>query len=71
MIPAGRVRTYGWVARKIGHPNAARAVGNALKKNPLAPMVPCHRVISSNGIGGYSGGLEKKRRLLEKEGVYL
>ena len=70
-IRPGTVRTYGWIAGKIGKPKAARAVGNALKKNPLAPMVPCHRVISSNGIGGYAGGVEKKRRLLEREGVYL
>ncbi len=70
-IPPGHVRTYQWLAKKIGHPKAARAVGNALKKNPLAPMVPCHRVIASNGIGGYAGGVTKKRRLLEREGVYL
>jgi len=70
-IPAGTVRTYGWVAKKAGRPLAYRAVGNALRKNRLAPIVPCHRVVSSQGIGGFSGGIEKKRRLLEKEGVYL
>lgn len=70
-IPSGTVKTYAWVARRIGHPKAYRAVGNALGKNPLAPLVPCHRVIARNGIGGYSGGIEKKKRLLEKEGVFL
>ncbi len=70
-IPKGEVRSYKWVAKRIGRPRACRAVGNALRKNPLAPLVPCHRVVASNGLGGYSGGLEKKRLLLEKEGVYL
>ena len=68
-IPRGEVRTYSWVAKKIGHPKAYRAVGNALNKNPLAPMVPCHRVVAANGIGGFATGLRKKRELLKKEGV--
>jgi methylated-DNA-[protein]-cysteine S-methyltransferase len=68
-IPKGKVRSYAWVARRAGSPLACRAVGQALKKNPYAPGVPCHRVVSSNGsIGGYSGGLKKKRALLRKEG---
>ena len=70
-IPRGTVRTYSWVARQIGHPKACRAVGNALNKNRLAPLVPCHRVVGKSGIGGYAQGLDKKRRLLEKEGVYF
>ena len=69
-IPRGRVRSYVWVAGKAGSPKACRAVGQALKKNPYAPHVPCHRVIASNGsIGGYSGGVRKKRQLLRKEGI--
>lgn len=71
LIPSGEVRTYGWLAKKIGHPGAYRAVGNALNKNPLAPDLPCHRVIAANGIGGYAKGLRKKRRLLRREGVIL
>ncbi|MGB2601867.1 MAG: MGMT family protein [Candidatus Omnitrophota bacterium] len=68
-IPKGTVRSYAWVAEKTRSPRASRAVGQALKKNPYAPGVPCHRVISSDGsIGGYSGGLNKKRALLKKEG---
>jgi methylated-DNA-[protein]-cysteine S-methyltransferase len=69
-IPAGEVLTYGQVARLIGQPKAARAVGNALKANRDAPDIPCHRVVSYNGIGGYSakGGLKQKLRLLKKEG---
>ncbi|MFH1691029.1 MAG: MGMT family protein [Candidatus Omnitrophota bacterium] len=67
-IPFGQVRSYRWVASKIGRPTAARAVGNALNKNPFVPYVPCHRVIASDGsLGGYSGGLAKKRELLERE----
>jgi methylated-DNA-[protein]-cysteine S-methyltransferase len=69
-IPAGEVRSYAWVARKIGRPGAVRAVGSAVGKNPLAPDVPCHRVIRSDGsLGGYSGrgGVRTKRALLKKE----
>ncbi|OGS63640.1 MAG: 6-O-methylguanine DNA methyltransferase [Elusimicrobia bacterium RIFOXYB2_FULL_62_6] len=69
-IPAGETRSYGWIARRIGRPGAARAVGSALGKNPFAPAVPCHRVISSDGsLGGFSapGGLKTKARLLAKE----
>jgi AraC family transcriptional regulator of adaptative response/methylated-DNA-[protein]-cysteine methyltransferase len=67
-IPPGETRSYQWVARAIGHPRSARAVGQALKRNPFAPRVPCHRVVRSDGaLGGYSGGLAKKRRLLEQE----
>ena len=69
-IPSGEVRTYGWVAKAIGRPRACRAVGNALNKNPYSPIVPCHRVIRSDGsIGGFALGLKTKERLLKKEGV--
>ena len=68
-IPAGQVRTYGWVARRIRRPASARAVGSALHRNPFAPRVPCHRVIRADGtLGGYAGGLAQKRRLLRREG---
>ena len=71
-IPKGEVRTYGWIARKIGQPKAARAVGQALARNPFAPRVPCHRVVGADGrLTGFSapGGVCAKRRLLEKEGA--
>ena len=69
-IPRGQTRTYSQIARAIGRPNAARAVGNALAINPLAPSIPCHRVVRSDGgLGGYSarGGKAKKRLLLKRE----
>jgi len=67
-IPPGQVRSYAWVAKKIGRPKAARAVGNALHKNPFAPVVPCHRVVKNDGtLGGYSKGLSAKKKLLQKE----
>jgi len=71
-IPKGQVRTYAQVARMIGQPRAARAVGQALKRNRWAPEIPCHRVVASDGtLGGYSapGGLAAKRRLLRREGA--
>jgi methylated-DNA-[protein]-cysteine S-methyltransferase len=71
-IPFGVVRTYGDVARDIGHPKAMRAVGQANGRNPLPIVVPCHRVIAGDGtIGGYSGGLNVKHRLLALEGIEL
>ena len=69
-IPKGETRTYSQVASAIGKPRAARAVGNALAINPLAPINPCHRVVKSDGeLGGYSakGGVAKKKLLLRKE----
>ncbi len=68
-IPKGRTLSYKVLAEKIGHPKAFRAVGTALKKNPLPLTIPCHRVIKSNGvIGNYSnGGKVKKRKLLINE----
>ena len=71
-IPAGRVATYGQIAKALGSPGAARAVGNALNKNPYAPAVPCHRVVGSNGsLTGFAGGLAKKEQLLQGEGVAM
>jgi|TARA_B100001059_G_scaffold48154_1_gene41111 methylated-DNA-[protein]-cysteine S-methyltransferase len=73
-IPRGKVKTYSEVAKLIGSPLAVRAVANAIGKNPLAPQIPCHRVIRSDGsLGGYSGkgGIKTKRLLLKKEGVTL
>ncbi len=67
-IPFGETRSYKWVAERIGNPSAVRAVGRALSKNPIPIVVPCHRVIESDGsIGGFSSGVEIKRRLLEME----
>jgi len=67
-IPRGEVRSYKWVARKIGKPLAFRAVGHALNKNPLPGIVPCHRVVRSNGeLGGFARGVRLKKRLLERE----
>ena len=69
-IPPGQVLTYSQVARRIGQPTAARAVGTALAKNMDAPIIPCHRVVGYNSMGGYSapGGLKKKLQILKKEG---
>ena len=67
-IKPGQTRTYKWIAARIGRPNAQRAVGSALKKNPLPLLIPCHRVIASgNKIGGYALGVELKEQLLEFE----
>ncbi len=69
-IPKGQVLTYGEVAKRIGKPKAARAVGNALAQNMDAPTIPCHRVVGYNNMGGYSarGGMKKKLKLLKQEG---
>jgi O-6-methylguanine DNA methyltransferase len=68
-IPPGQTRSYGWVARQIGKPGAARAVGNALNRNTCAPVIPCHRVVRTDGsMGGYAGGIKKKAALLRLEG---
>lgn len=69
-IPAGTTTTYGEIARRIGRPRASRAVGLANAKNPIAIVVPCHRVVGANGaLTGYAGGLERKRWLLAHEGA--
>jgi len=67
-VPYGETRTYKWLAERVGSPEGSRAVGQALSKNPIPIVVPCHRIIESNGkIGGYSSGVRIKRRLLEME----
>jgi O-6-methylguanine DNA methyltransferase len=70
-IPRGEVRTYGWIAAEIGHPAAMRAVGSALRKNPVPVLIPCHRVVRSDGhIGEYAlGGPNNKRTILAAEGL--
>jgi methylated-DNA-[protein]-cysteine S-methyltransferase len=69
-IPYGQTRSYGWIAKQIGKPGASRAVGNALGKNPVPIIIPCHRVLAAGGaIGGFSGGLATKRKLLALEGI--
>ncbi len=73
-IPYGTVKTYSEVAKKIGKPYSYRAVANAIGKNPFPPLIPCHRVIRSDGsLGGYSGkgGSRTKKMLLKKEGIKL
>jgi len=68
LIPYSKTRTYGWVAEQIGKPKAARAVGQALSRNPLPIIIPCHRVIASDGkLCGFNGGLDVKRSLLSLE----
>jgi methylated-DNA-[protein]-cysteine S-methyltransferase len=69
-IPYGETRTYGDIARAVGRPQGFRAVGRANNRNPVAIVVPCHRVIASDGtLCGYGGGLDIKRKLLELEGA--
>ncbi len=69
-IPYGELRSYKWVSRSIGSAHASRAVGNAVGRNPVAPIVPCHRVVCSDGsLGGYTSGITIKKRLLNLEGV--
>ncbi len=71
-IPYGRTVSYGEIAREVEEPGAARAVGVANGRNPIAIVVPCHRVIGADGrLTGYGGGLERKRFLLELEGAML
>ena len=72
-IPKGCVKTYKEIAHLIGKPKSSRAVANACGKNPYVPLIPCHRVIRSDGyLGGYSGdgGLEQKKKLLINEGFF-
>jgi methylated-DNA-[protein]-cysteine S-methyltransferase len=70
-IPYGETRRYAWIASKTGKPGAARAAGQALGRNPLPIIVPCHRVIYSNGnLGGFTGGMAVKKRLLVLEKYY-
>ena len=73
-VPRGEVSTYGQIARRIGRPRSARAVGQALGSNPVPIVIPCHRILASDGgLGGYSGrgGIRTKRQLLQLEGAKL
>ena len=71
-IPRGWVSTYGRIAKSLGVPGGARAVGNALSRNPFPIIIPCHRAIRADGqLGGFRGGIEMKRALLELEGVEI
>ena len=68
LIPYGETRSYSWVAEQIGKPGAARAVGQALGRNPLPVIIPCHRVVAGDGkLCGFAGGLDMKRHLLSLE----
>ena len=68
LISYGETRSYAWVAQQVDNPRAARAVGQALARNPLPVIIPCHRVLTSDGrLGGFGGGVEVKRRLLHLE----
>ena len=66
-IPYGETKTYGELAQALGNPGAARAVGQACNANPLALIVPCHRVTGSSGLGGFAGGCAVKKHLLQME----
>jgi len=69
-IPSGKVSTYGDIARALGYPKAARAIGRMIANNPNPISIPCHRVVKSNGeIGGFAYGEQMKREILEKEGI--
>ena len=71
-IPYAKTRSYAWVANQSGLPRAARAVGHALGRNPLPIVVPCHRIIGSDGsLGGFSGGVETKKYLLRLESAHV
>lgn len=63
-VPFGETVTYGALARRLGRPGCARAVASALHRNPIAILIPCHRVVASNGLGGYAFGIERKQALL-------
>lgn len=69
-IPYGELRTYKWIASEIGNINSVRAVGNAVGKNPVSPIIPCHRVIRTDGnLGGFSSGISLKKWLLKLENI--
>lgn len=68
LIPYGETRNYGWVAAQAGSPQASRAAGQALGRNPVPIVIPCHRVVAAGGgLGGFTGGLNMKKRLLALE----
>jgi O-6-methylguanine DNA methyltransferase len=69
-VPYGETTTYGELARRVGHPRAARAVGTVMNRNRIPIVLPCHRVVGSTGdLTGYAGGLDVKQTLLELEGA--
>lgn len=70
-IGYGKTQTYGDIAEAIGHPKACRAVGTACGRNRLPIVVPCHRAVASSGIGGFSCGLDVKRKLMDIEGIII
>jgi O-6-methylguanine DNA methyltransferase len=71
-IPWGKTRSYAWLAATAGKPRAIRAAANACGRNPIPVVIPCHRIVASDGtLGGFSGGLAMKRRLLALEGIRL
>jgi len=71
-VPYGITTTYGALANKVGRPQAARAVGTVMNRNPIPIVLPCHRVLGSNGsLTGYAGGLDMKLKLLQLEGAIL
>ena len=69
MIPFGQTKSYGEIAAIVGNPRASRAVGTTNTKNNLPLIIPCHRVVGCNGIGGYGGGVSLKKKLLKHEGI--
>ena len=69
-IPYGETRTYGALAQSLGQPGASQAVGGANGRNPIAIAIPCHRCVAATGLGGFSGGLDRKVQLLELERVH-
>jgi methylated-DNA-[protein]-cysteine S-methyltransferase len=71
-VPPGHTSTYGAIARQVGAPQASRAAGAAIGRNPVAIIVPCHRIVGSNGsLTGFAGGLKRKEALLQHEGALL
>jgi methylated-DNA-[protein]-cysteine S-methyltransferase len=71
-VPPGHTSTYGAIARKVGAPQASRAAGAAIGRNPVAIIVPCHRIVGSDGsLTGFAGGLKRKEALLQHEGALL
>jgi len=68
-IPYGETASYSDIAKSIGRPGAYRAVGNACNANPIPLIIPCHRVVASNGIGGFGGGVALKKKLMSIEGI--
>jgi O-6-methylguanine DNA methyltransferase len=71
-VPYGKLRSYQWIALRVGGPQYARAVGNAVGANPLPIVIPCHRIVAHDAsLGGFSGGLPMKRKLLGLEGTLI